>query len=888
MMFLLNLAREDYRPQGRGFGGVLRFLSFAIVAVAAVFFLSAGDQADAACVPGVFCTATGGEVLALPNTTYPETTYTNPFGAVLLSNGPGSSITANGLTITCERFNGCGGVAEFGGFVSLTGSTIITSDFASFGVYASFGDSRVVVSDTTILTAGDSAWGAEAIDGSIDLSNTTIKTTGTGAYGLYANTDGVITSRGMLIDTAGALSHAAAAISGTLVIDDSIIGTSGDTAAGLYSTGSLTADGVEVETTGSGAPGAQAESGGQLTVINSSLSASGIASHGVQLSDGTVTIVGSSVIVNGSGAHAISGGPLGASSVTASNSVFSSAQGVGITTAGSNLEVNLTGSSIGGGAGLAATLGGGILNIEAHDGSNLAGQVTTEVGSQTSITLEDSAWTLTGTSNVTALVNNSSRVEFGPHVGNPLSPATYKTLTANTYVGSDGNVVLNSYLGTDGSPSDMIVIDGGSATGASGLAVNNVSGPGALTLGNGILVVDTINGGITDPAAFRLAAPAVAGPYEYSLYRSSVDGSAPQSWYLRSSLVPVPPGPGPDPTPDYRPEVSLYASIPSMGAIYGRHLIDNLHERVGEEEQLKGRSGVGGDDTFNGYWIRGLGHWGHRDGDANGIYSGAPEYDYRFGAIQGGIDFYRREKDGIADHAGMYLAYGHGRVDVTQNRLIETRDAGHNDFNAYSVGGYWTRFGESGWYIDGVLQSTWYDVTTTSNHATEIGFPDQDVDGFGFAASLESGYPFNLGNGWQVEPQGQLVWQTINFDDFNDGAADIRYDNLNSTAGRVGTRVARTWELEEATASAPARLATVWGRINLWHEFTAKAQTDISSASGFVPFSYNLDETWIEFGIGGTRQISQNTSLYGNVNFSTTFDGDNYAWTGKVGVRVNW
>jgi outer membrane autotransporter protein len=156
--------------------------------------------------------------------------------------------------------------------------------------------------------------------------------------------------------------------------------------------------------------------------------------------------------------------------------------------------------------------------------------------------------------------------------------------------------------------------------------------------------------------------------------------------------------------------------------------------------------------------------------------------------------------------------------------------------------------------------------------------------GFGFAASIEGGYPFDLGEGWQLEPQAQLVWQTVSFDDFNDGAADIRYDNL----GRIGARLARIWEAEEATTGEPARLVTVWGKVNLWRELTAEAQTDISSASGNAPFTSDLDEIWIEFGLGTTRQVSGTTWLYGNVNSSTTFDGDNHAWNGKLGLRVNW
>ncbi|MBM7331099.1 autotransporter domain-containing protein, partial [Agrobacterium sp. S2] len=84
------------------------------------------------------------------------------------------------------------------------------------------------------------------------------------------------------------------------------------------------------------------------------------------------------------------------------------------------------------------------------------------------------------------------------------------------------------------------------------------------------------------------------------------------------------------------------------------------------------------------------------------------------------------------------------------------------------------------------------------------------------------------------------------------------------------------------------RSYTVWGRASLWHEFAAEAQTDISSANGPVAFASDLKETWLEIGIGGTTRLSQSTSLYGNVNFSTTFDADQYAWNGKLGLKMTW
>ena len=60
-------------------------------------------------------------------------------------------------------------------------------------------------------------------------------------------------------------------------------------------------------------------------------------------------------------------------------------------------------------------------------------------------------------------------------------------------------------------------------------------------------------------------------------------------------------------------------------------------------------------------------------------------------------------------------------------------------------------------------------------------------------------------------------------------------------------RLARSWAVEEAAGDKPARLATAWGRINLWHEFLdSTATTEVSSATGFIPFSAALEQDWFE------------------------------------------
>ena len=125
----------------------------------------------------------------------------------------------------------------------------------------------------------------------------------------------------------------------------------------------------------------------------------------------------------------------------------------------------------------------------------------------------------------------------------------------------------------------------------------------------------------------------------------------------------------------------------------------------------------------DGMWGRLIGYWGHRDGDPVGIYGrDGPAFDYDFGAIQTGLDLYRNEyANGQRDNAGLYLAFGRGNADVEHNLLGRTFKGGEDDFDAVSVGGYWTRFGENNWYLDGVVQGTWYDMDMTGRRGLRDG-----------------------------------------------------------------------------------------------------------------------------------------------------------------------
>src|SRR5262249_28309568 len=98
-------------------------------------------------------------------------------------------------------------------------------------------------------------------------------------------------------------------------------------------------------------------------------------------------------------------------------------------------------------------------------------------------------WTMMGNSTVTNLFNTNSNIVFTPPTGDPTQLASYKTLTTVNYTGTNAAITLNTFLGGDNSPSDRLVINGGTVPDATSLTIRNTTGPGAATVANGIPVV---------------------------------------------------------------------------------------------------------------------------------------------------------------------------------------------------------------------------------------------------------------------------------------------------------------------------------------------------------------------------------------------------------------
>jgi outer membrane autotransporter protein len=482
-------------------------------------------------------------------------------------------------------------------------------------------------------------------------------------------------------------------------------------------------------------------------------------------------------------------------------------------------------------------------------------------------------------------------------------------------------MAINTFLGGDGSPSDRLVINGDpTATGNTSMHVTDVGGPGAETMGNGILVVNAINGATTAPGAFALEGEVRGGAFDYDLFRGGVSPGSANSWFLRSDFIvpPIPPGPPiprtppippfppnrpPDPLPPgvypiIGPELATYGVVQPLARQLGLSILGTLDDRNGDT-YAPDDCGVASASAPESVPTRkpalapcplfSPSIWGRFFGQTVDNHYQAfadPRASGNLGGFQGGIDLLRGSLiAGQYERAGLYGAYGNVNSDVTglvtnpaATAYILTH-SGSMSLNAWSAGGYWTHVGPGGWYLDGVLQGTWYYGSASTQ------FASLNTDGTGFIASLEGGAPFSwpqLGPGFVVEPQGQILWRKVSFRHDYDGLGDVALGDTTGPSGRIGLRT--KWTI----VTGGGQVWEPYLRGNLWRDWGAEANT-VFSGTDSVPMV--TQATMLEFGGGLTGRINANVSVSANVDYEFAVgagDDKRNGVRGAFGARYTW
>ncbi len=528
---------------------------------------------------------------------------------------------------------------------------------------------------------------------------------------------------------------------------------------------------------------------------------------------------------------------------------------------------------------------------------------------------------LNGFNQTVPSVTNAGLVNMGTGTG----PGT--VLTTTNYIGAGGTIALNTFLGADNSPSDKLVItNGGSATGNSFLRITNAGGPGAETVANGIQVVQVMGTGTTAPGAFTLPGELRAGAFDYRLFRGGLSGSNPKDWFLRSSflvgpvdpsvpLVPIgpslPTNPPPEPLPPgvfpiIGPEIATYGVVQPIARQLGMTTLGTLHERTGDTSlaAMTGTPCVAGVDTGNGIYRKapvkaptdclnpgwGPSVWGRVLGQQIDNHYRAfadPRASGQLLGFQSGIDLWRGEWiPGHRDAAGIYVGYANANVDV--NGLVTNeaatsfvlRRTGGLNLDAWSGAAYWTHYGPGDWYVDAVAQATHYEGAASTQFARLA------TTGFGFLSSLETGYPIHLpvlGPGFVLEPQAQIVWQRVSFDDANDGLGVVGLGTTSGASGRIGLR--GKWTI----VSDSGQVWQPYVRANLWRDWGAQA-TAVYSGVDLVPLLEQA--TRLQLGGGLSVRVNTNVSLYANADYQfavgNTDGGTRNGVRGAAGVRYTW
>ncbi|WP_239375022.1 autotransporter outer membrane beta-barrel domain-containing protein [Snodgrassella gandavensis] len=426
------------------------------------------------------------------------------------------------------------------------------------------------------------------------------------------------------------------------------------------------------------------------------------------------------------------------------------------------------------------------------------------------------------------------------------------------YTGNNGTLELDTVLGDSTSTTDRLSITG-NATGTTSVTVHNDGGLGADTGDtDGINIINVQ--GTSDDKAFSLAGGHVdAGAFEYRLLKGDSDGEG-NDWYLRSRVV--------DATSSkskalYRKEVPLYAAVGAQLRQADSTMLGNMHQRLGNSAQSDSRMS----------WGRVIAT--RADIQQNGATDARSEGDYT--GLQLGSDIWQHNGWNV----GGYVGYLHGDLDVDGFANGVNGSVGKNATKSYFLGAYGNYTHNNGAYVDLVLQGARHNVDIKPD-----GNANSKQKGHGVTASVEAGKPFSVGNSaWKLEPQAQISHQWLDLDDSNiSGNTTVKQGHDDAWLFRVGARMEGNYQTGKGTVRPHAR-------VNLFYSPNGTDHTTFTTRNASTTLHSGGGHTSTEVAVGGSYDVNDNVSVYGEVGHTWSNGGDTKVKapvSGSVGLKVLW
>lgn len=324
--------------------------------------------------------------------------------------------------------------------------------------------------------------------------------------------------------------------------------------------------------------------------------------------------------------------------------------------------------------------------------------------------------------------------------------------------------------------------------------------------------------------------------------------------------------PGASPIALYRLEVPVYSVIVPAAQIMTLSALGTFHDRQGEQSLLT-EAGVAPAG-----WARLYGS------DLKKSWAGtaSPQLDGSTQGFQIGHDLYAATTDaGQSQRLGFFVGQSRLRGDVEGfAEGFQHRKAGHMKLDGDHFGAYWTLVDPRGGYLDAVAMGTRLSGSNRSDRGVKL-----DTEGHAVTLSLESGYPLPISEHWVVEPQAQLIHQSIDLDQQNDGISDVSFDSQSYWTGRIGARLKGRYLIDNVPIEP-------YLRANTWHTFGGK---DTVTYNGVDRIKSQHKSSSADIGAGIVAKLSANVSLYLAVDYDTNLDSEALESTsGTLGVRVSW
>ena len=489
----------------------------------------------------------------------------------------------------------------------------------------------------------------------------------------------------------------------------------------------------------------------------------------------------------------------------------------------------------------------------AHVTLQNGGRINGAFDNVTSATLGNGGyWQLTGDSDVgTLALNAGGTVALG-------DGSKFNTLTVTgDYTGAGGTVLFNTVLADDASASDKLIING-ATSGQTNVAVNNIGGAGAQTVdGIQLIRVDGASNG-----QFDLTGRAVAGQYEYFLFKGGKADPNDGDWYLRSQLE-NPTNPGDpciaDPTlpecqPVLRPEPGAYlANQTAAVQMFGqRH-----HDRSGTADDRGAWARV--TRTQAEYGV--IGNQLSVDGDTNTLQVGTDVWAWGEGKGQVGV------------------MAGHGSANNTVTSDLTGYSAkGKVTGNMVGVYASWSqqRHEDSGLYLDGSLQHARFD-----NSVQGDALAKERYDSRASTVSAEAGYGFKVFDSGRsalfVEPQLQVSYRRFDADNLTEtNGTLIDGSDADGLSSRVGVRVFGHAELDSGNRVQPF-VAVNWIR----------ESSDNSLRFDGEQLAGGLPKNRYEAKAGAELKFGERWSAWGDFGLQRG-DGGYKEVAAQIGLRAGW